>query len=142
MQVTFRYNNSTLEHLKEDYQLEAAPEREEDVYDVSLLVAYDMTPDDPADQLKENPEGVRYVRYFPDEEPMLRHEHNVYNYRKFVFSDVELDGEQPILTAWVDVYYEEDVDYEKDSYGTLIVYHDSRPIKEYKLTGQDKAALE
>ena len=147
VQVTFRYNNSTLRHLKEDYGLAAIPGRDEDVYDVSLVVVYDLTPDDTSDNSGTAegyaPGAVNIVRYHPEEEPTLSHRHNVYNYRKYVFNGVDMtDTDTPVLSVYVDVYYKGDVNYEKDSYGTLIIYDYTLPKKAYDLTAQDKKALE
>jgi hypothetical protein len=146
VQVTFRYNNSTLRHLKEDYELETIPGRDEDVYDVSLVVVYDLTPDDTSDNSGTAegyaPGAVNIVRYHPEKEPTLSHRHNVYNYRKYVFNGVDMTvTDTPVLSVYVDIYYKGDVDYEKDSYGTLIIYDYTLPKQEYALTAQDKKAL-
>lgn len=148
VQVTFRYNNSTLRHLKEDYKLDVIPGRDEDMYDVSLVVVYDLTPDDDSDNgidATEHQEGaVRIERFFPDEDMTESYRHNVYNYRKFVFNGVDItDAEAPVLFVFVDIYYKGDIDYEKDSYGTLPIYDYTRKSqnKAYPLTRKDKAAL-
>ena len=144
VQLTFRYNNSTIRHLKEDYGLPEIPDREEDLYDVSLVVIYDLTPADKSDNENQDPdtatESVKRVRYFP--RVVGSDTKNVYNYRKLVFDDVGLDNEEtPILGIFVDVYYNQDIDYEKDSYGTLSIFNYNFDIKDYKLTGKDKDAL-
>ena len=51
IQIVVRYNNSTLRYTQEDFGLEAAPSRDDDVYDVSLLVVSDLTPDNDEDNL-------------------------------------------------------------------------------------------
>lgn len=159
VQLTFRYNNSTLRHLKEDYGLAAIPDREEDLFDVSLVVIYDLTPEDRGDNEKQtfaspddttedgepcDPDktnSVMRVRYFPTAQ--YADTKNLYNYRKLVFDGVDLAGEEyPILGIFVDVYYKGDVDYRKDSYGTLSIYNYNYDTKTYKLTGKDKDALE
>ena len=147
VQVIFRYNNSTLRHLKEDYALEAIPGRDEDVYDVSLVVVYDLTPDNKKDNSGTadgyEPGAVNIVRYHPEKEPTFSGRHNVYNYRKFVFNDVDMTlTDTPVLSVYVDIYYKDDINYEEDAYGTLIIYDYTMPRQEYALTRQDKKALE
>ena len=167
VQLTFRYNNSTIRHLKEDYGLENLPDRAEDLFDVSLVVIYDLTPADKSDNEKQtfhspdetyfvtNEAGeseaetydinvtnsVKRVRYFPQE--VGKDTNNLYNYRKFVFDDIGLTNQEtPILGIFVDVYYKGDINYQKDSYGTLSIYNYAFDHKNYNLTGKDKDALE
>lgn len=159
VQLTFRYNNSTLRHLKEDYGLAEVPGRAEELFDVSLVVIYDLTPQDKSDNEAQTfhapddttPEGETYdlnttdsvmrVRYTPT--CVVSDTKTVYNYRKLVFDGVELSGgEYPVLGVFVDVYYKEDVNYEKDSYGTLSIYNYHYDKEPYQLTGKDKDALE
>ena len=147
VQVTFRYNNSTLRHLQEDYNLATIPGRDEDVYDVSLVVVYDLTPDNKADNsgtAEGYAEGaVNIVRYYPEEEPTLSHRHNVYNYRKFVFNGVDMTvTDTPVLSVYVDIYYKGDVNYDRDAYGTLIIYDYTFQKHEYVLTRWDRDTLD
>ena len=144
VQITFRYNNSTIRHLKEDYGLAEIPDRAEELYDVTLVVIYDLTPADKSDNENQDPdvavESVKRVRYTPTEQ--YADTKNLYNYRKLVFEDVDLSNpDMPILGVFVDVYYKGDVDYEKDSYGTLSIYNYNYPKEAYRLTGKDKDAL-
>ena len=158
VQITFRYNNSTLRHVKEDYHLAEIPDRGEDLFDVSLVVIYDLTPENQDDNEKQTfaspddtteegetvdinrTDSVMRVRYSPSaQEPAQK---NVYNYRKLVFDGVDLSGEEyPVLGIFVDVYYKDDIDYTKNSYGTLSIYNYNFSDKAYKLTGDDKEAL-
>lgn len=144
VQLTFRYNNSTIRHLKEDYGLAEIPNREEDLFDVTLVVIYDLTPADKTDNENQDPDvavdSVKRVRYTPVVQ--YADTKNLYNYRKLVFEDVGLNNtDMPILGVFVDVYYKGDIDYEEDSYGTLSIFNYNYPIKEYQLTGKDKDAL-
>ena len=141
VQVLFRYNNSTLRHLQEDYDLPEVPGRDEDLYDLTLYVAYDLTPLDTTDNAGNDPASVKFVRYYPSE--MTSAKKNLYNYRKFVFDGVDMTvTENPVLAVYVDIYYKDDVDYEKDAYGTLCIYDYLAEKKPYELTGSDKDALE
>lgn len=141
VQILFRYNNSTIRHLVEDYGLAEAPDRAENLYDVTLYVAYDITPEDNTDNDGNDPESVRFVRYYPSEQTAAQK--NLYNYRKFIFDGVDMTvTDNPVLAVYVDVYYKEDVDYEKDSYGTLIIYDYAAERIPYELTKNDLKALE
>ena len=44
VQLLFRYNNATIRHLVEDYGLTEIPDRAEELYDVTLYVAYISPP--------------------------------------------------------------------------------------------------
>ena len=50
--------------------------------------------------------------------------------------------ENPVLAVYVDVYYVEDVDYGKDSYGTLCIYDYATTKDYYNLTKNEAKALE
>lgn len=140
VQVLFRYNNSTIRHLVEDYGLPAIPERSADLYDVTLYVAYDLTPGDPTDNDGNDPESVKFIRYYPTSHTAAQK--NLYNYRKFIFDGVDMTvTENPVLAVYVDVYYKEDVDYGKDSYGTLIIYDYASERIPYTLSKGDREAL-
>lgn len=120
VQLVVRYNNSTLDHLKEDYALSEAPDRYKDVFDVTLSV----TSDNPADA----------VRIFPTEEP--QHETTkLYSYRRYTFDNVPLND--LTVGVFVDIYYNGDIDYEKEAYGTLLIYDRSAPWVEYNPTKKE-----
>ena len=138
IQLTFRYNNSTIRHLQEDKGLDTLPDRDEDLYDVTLWAVYDLTPDVTGDD-----ENVEYVRYHPTASETRAAQKNVYNYRKFVFDGVSMgDAEKPLLTIFMDVYYVGDLDYDADPYGTLPIYQYVYENEIYTLTSDDKKALE
>ncbi len=121
VQVLFRYNNSTIRHLKEDYALSEMPDRDDELYDVTLYVVYDLTPDITSDNAGNIPEAVRGVRYHATS--TVADKKNLYNFRKLVFDNVDLTPEEhPILAVYVDFYYVGDLNYEKDAYGTLPLY--------------------
>ena len=130
IQLLFRYNNATIRHLVEDYDLPEVPDRGTDLYDVTLYVAYDLTPDDLTDNAGNDPASVKFVRYTAsacDTAKTL-----IYNYRRYVFEGVDMTvTENPVLAVYVDIYYKEDIDYEKDPYGTLCIY-DYLSEKEYR----------
>ncbi len=146
IQVTFRYNNSTIRHLVEDYDLAETPARKDELYDVTLWVVYDLTPDVKEDNEIEH-ENVKKVRVHATASETRADTKSLYNYRKLVFDGVDFsDPDAPILAIYMDVYYNEDIDYEADPYGTLPlyqkVYEEEGVNKPYELTKQDKKAID
>ena len=141
VQLLFRYNNATLRHLKEDYGLPENPDRHGDYFDVTLVVAYDLTPDVTEDNLKSDPESVRLVRYHATSSETA--ETLIYNYRRLTFDGIDMTvTENPVLAVYMDVYYKEDVDYEKDAYGTLCIYDYITQTDYAELSKKDREALE
>ncbi len=143
IQLVFRYNNSTIRHLQEDYALESLPDRKETLYDVTLYVAYDLTPEDTTDNDGNNPESVRFQRYTPDSACIGSAQKNVYNYRTYLFDGITID--ETVLAVYVDIYYINDIAYEKEPYGTLCLY-DYKTLKQTleneKLDKNDIRALD
>ena len=141
IQLLFRYNNATIRSLVKDYNLPAVPDRAADLYDVTLYVAYDLTPDDVTDNAGNDPASVKFVRYYPTSSESAQT--LMYNYRRLVFDGVDMNvTENPVLAVYVDVYYKEDIDYGKDPYGTLCIY-DYLTEREYSPLGKDEVkALE
>ncbi len=138
VQIIFRYNDSTLRHLCEDYGLEQAPAKESEVYDVTLTIAYDLTPENTEDNAGNNPESVRFERVHATRS--ASDSKAIYNFRKFVFDGVKIDDS--VLAVYVDVYYNQDINYDEEAYGTLIIY-DYKSKKEYSsLSGKDIKTLE
>lgn len=138
VQLVFRYNDSTLKHLKEDYNLDAIPDKGTELYDVTLTIAYDLTPDDTSDNDGNKEGSVRFERIHPSDSKS--ESKSLYSFEKFVFDGVKIDSS--VLAVYVDIYYNQDIDYEKEAYGTLIIY-DYKTKKNYKaLSGTDKKILE
>ncbi len=138
IQFVLRYNNSTLKYTKADYDLDKVPSRDENVYDVTLTVMYDLTPDNTADNDGKTPDAVRYERFFPS--CMLAAKKTLYNYRKFVFDDIKLD--ESVIAVYADFYFVGDIDYGKEPYGSLLIYHNEEADIAYKLTRDDIKAIE
>ena len=136
VQIIFRYNNSTIRHLAEDYGLEDLPSKDEELFDVTLVKTTDLTPDNKEDNLL--PETLRHDRYFPSE-TVVRETTLLYTYYRYTFDGVTVDD----LTdgVLIDVYYNQDVDYDQKAYGTLCIYHYESKWLEYNLTSADKKAL-
>lgn len=138
IQFVFRYNNSTLKYTKEDYNLPVIPSRDEEVYDVTLTVMYDLTPDNDADNDGKTPEAVKFVRFFASD--MKAAKKTLYNYRKFVFDGIEITGD--VIAVYADFYYVGDIDYGKKPYGSLLIYHYEEENVARKLTRNDVRAIE
>lgn len=145
-QIVFRYNNSTLRALSEDYSLPTVPDRSEELYDVTLLLAIDLTPDNTEDNSSNDPKSVRFVRAHASS--YTRDTKLMYNYYRFVF-DIEDSGEdikalldsKLLLAVYADVYYVNDIDYEKEPYGTLCLYDYLSENKTVELESDDERAI-
>jgi len=138
LQFVFRYNNSTLEHTKEDYSLPAIPSRDEEVYDVTVTIMYDLTPENKADNDGKTPDAVRYERFYPSEMKSARK--TLYNYRKFVFDGIEITDD--VIGVYADFYYVGDKNYDEKPYGSLLLYYNGDKNRTVNLTSADKAAIE
>lgn len=138
LQVVFRYNLSTLKHLKEDYSLAQIPDREGDYFDVTVSVSTDLTPDVADDNSGNDPESVLQTRYYPTS--CTTYQNSLYNYVKFVFDGICI--EEDTLAVFLDVYYNEDIDYEKEPYGALCLYDFKSKNVERKLTAKDIKNIE
>ncbi|MBR3894155.1 MAG: hypothetical protein IKJ35_03295 [Clostridia bacterium] len=135
VQIVFRYNNSTLRHLAEDYGLSEIPEKSLEWFDVTLVKTTDLTPDNREDDL--TPETLSRERIQPSSR--TRKETSLYTYYRFVFDGVTLEPDTRGIL--VDVYYLGDLDYDKEAYGTLCLYDDQSVWFDYELTSADKKAL-
>ncbi len=140
VQVLFRYNNSTIRHLKEDYGLAEMPDRDEDLYDVTLYAAYDLTPDVASDNDGKDLSSVKFVRYHATSSTADRK--NLYNYRKFIFDGVEqTDEDLPLLAVYVDFYYVGDIDYAEEAYGALPLYFYTEVWDTYEPSDKELSAI-
>lgn len=113
--------------------------REDNVYDVTITVMYDLTPENTEDNDGKTPEAVRYQRFHATGD-VVSFQKTLYNYRKFTFDGIQIDDS--VLAIYADVYYAEELDYEKDPYGTLLLYYYADEDVPCKLTHADKKALE
>lgn len=137
IQFTLKYNNSTIERLVIDHSLPMLPARSEDLYDVSVVVMYDLTPDNAEDNYGDVEDAVSYERFFPGE--CISSQKTLYNYRKFVFDGIDVT--KRVLAIYVDIYYKGAVNYDEDAYGTILIYDYKTENEAYKLTLGDKNAI-
>ena len=147
VQVLFRYNNSTLKHTAEDYSLPSIPSRDEEVYDVTLLFAIDLTPDDKEDNLGNDEGSVNFIRCHG--EVTLTAQKNLYNFRRIVFEldDAEINisellDSELLLAIYADFYYNGAIDYEAEPYGTLCIYDFKSANIPVKLEKHDVKAIQ
>lgn len=146
IQILFRYNNSTIRSLTEDYALEETPDRSAELFDTSVLLAVDLTPEDDLDNDGNDPESVRFVRC--QAKVTASAEKHMYNYRRLVF-DLDECGEDlrelldngTLLAIYLDVYYVGDLDYEDTPYGVLCLYDYGAETAKVSMTGKDKKAI-
>lgn len=136
VQIVVRYNNSTIRHLKEDYELAEMPQREETLFDVTLVKTVDLTPD--VDTDNEDPEQLAFHRIFPSGE-VIRDHTLLYTYCRYVFDNVSVEDDT--LGVFADLYYVKDIHYESTPYGTLCLYDQNSAWLPYKLSKKDLQAM-
>lgn len=152
LQITFRYNNSTLKYVAEDYGKDAPLKRGKDWFDVTVTVAYDLTPENDSDNDINDANSVRFERYQPSSS--VKDKKNLYNYERLTFDGIDIcDGFDPegkpimradVLAVYVDIYFNEDIHYDKEPLGTLLIYlyGNERRVLVDTLDKKDIAALE
>ena len=135
VQLVFRYNNSTIEHLARDYGLDAVPDKSEELFDLTLVTTKDLTPDNQEDNEDEG--CLAMERYYPT--TAIRTETSLYTYYRFVFDNVEVTPD--MLYVFADIYYKGDLNYEERAYGTLCLYDDASLWVDYKLSRTERKML-
>ena len=145
LQIVARYNNSTLRATQSDYALEEVPARDSEVYDVTLVIVLDKTPENKDDNLTGKDDSTEEVRLFPAKCGAATA--NMYNYRRFVFDFGDYDLEKmlsdgTLIAVFADFYYVEDVNYEKEAYGTLCLYDYITETYPYELTKNEEKLVE
>lgn len=138
VQIVFRYNNSTLRHLQEDYGLASLPDKALCHFDVTLVKTTDLTPEIEEDY--KDTSTFTTERYYPSEH-VIRETTALYTYYRYTFEGVTV--EEDTLGVFVDIYYNQDVCYEEEAYGRLCIYNAYyADWKTYKWSRADKRALE
>jgi len=135
VQIVVRYNNGTLKHLAEDYGLAEVPARDSTLFDVTLVMTTDQTPENREDNA--DPSKLEETRCYASE---IRSEATtLYQYRRYIFDGISLTDQT--VGVFADIYYLGDVDYSESAYGTLCLYDDESPWIPYRLTSADRRAL-
>lgn len=131
VQIIFRYNNSTVVNVADDLGLSQVPSLEQDLFDVTLVKTTDLTPDDQSDNI--DPDALLKTRYLPT--AVVSGRTQLYNYRRIVFSGVDI--EQLDIGLFVDIYYIDSVDYDTTPLGTLCLYDYQMERIDYDFSGSD-----
>ena len=131
VQVVFRYNTRTLEYLTKDYELAEKPERDADLYDLTLVRTSFTTEDKDEEKVQEN-------RIFPTS--VEKYQKNNYMYRKVIFDSVDID--EDTAGIFLDIYYVQDVHYDRDAYGTLALYDYTTRCDPYSMSRKEKSLLQ
>lgn len=133
IQVVFRYNNSTLRRLAEEYGMTELPDKDSEYFDVTLLQVTDLTPED----LTDKEEALN--RIAPTSK--TRDTTLLYTYYRYVFDGVEIDP-NAVSSMFLDVYYLGDLHYDQKPYGSLLLYTYSAEWRDVGLTAKDKKVLQ
>ncbi len=153
-QILFRYNNSTVHSVASDYELTEAPDRSLDMFDVTLMLYIDLTPDNEEDNYsKVNEDGtpnenIRTMRFQPSDAVCDRT--TLYNFYRYTFDLVADDGtslselldDKRLIAIHTEFYYNGDINYEENPFAALSIYDSRRDNIQVKLSGKDKKALE
>ncbi len=134
VQILVRYNNSALEGLAKDFKLDSIPSREETVIDVSLRITTDPNPDN------DTRDDCTVLRVSPSAAPTAD-QTLLYNYRRYIFDNVELDLESSTELT-IDFYYIDAVDYDRLPYSQLVVFDTAKEPVDIGLSSRDQKVLE
>ena len=145
VQTVVRYNNSTLSRLAEQYSLSAVPDRDSDIFEYSLVIAIDLTPENKEDNLESDSEKVKLVHCkgkITDSDSKY-----MYNFRRVVFDldeyglDLEaLVNDGTLIAIYMEFFYTEAEDTET-ALANLCLYDYLGEDKQVKLTAKDKKAI-
>ncbi len=148
-QIVFRYNNSTIKSLATDYSLKAIPEREAELFDVSLLLYVGERPKDTSEDISKDESTLQTIRIKPSK-GAKRENTSLYNFYRYTFdfenastpvSLKELLASEQLVAIHVQIYYNADVDYAKNPYGALCIYDYRHINKTVELNSDEEEAL-
>lgn len=134
VQVVLRYNNSTLKKLQADLQLENPLPRGQEIFEVTVAVVRDLTPEDASDN-EDGSETIGETRMAPTSVRMDTT--TLYTYFLYTFDGV--DTEADVLAVYLDIDYPA-VHTEKPL-GTLRLYHWQTERKPVRLRAAERRAL-
>ena len=120
LQLTIKYNDSTVKYLKEALANQANSAKEDDAETVTVDDI--MIPDEPFDYSVLDNSGNRYHEYASKADRKQN-----YNYRRLVFENITI----PEYAAfYIDMYYVGAIDYSAIPYGSLLAWNTALDIKE------------
>lgn len=136
VQVILRYNNGTLKSIREDFALDAVPPRGERIFDTTLTVTTDLTPEDQTDN-KDGDPSLQKERIAPTSctiDTTL-----LYTYYLLTFDNVDVTPET--LVVYLDIYFEQNVNYDEPALGILRLYHNEEERISEELSRKEKKAI-
>ena len=125
-QIVLRYNKSTLEHLAKDFYLDEVPDKSEEVFEVTLAVAYKPDVESSVRQM--------HIKATPCADGTTA----LYSFRQYSFED--LPEFESITDMNVVIYYKGDAD--NKIYASIDIYDPALSVSEYQLDKKDLAAIE
>ena len=126
LQLTIKYNDSTLKYLKEALaKQQAEAETAETVNGQDVILPEIVLPDEPFDYSILDNSGVRYHEY-----ASISDREQNYNYRRLVFENIEIPEH---AAFYVDMYYVGAIDYSAIPYGSLMAWNTSQKTEELKV---------
>ncbi len=149
LQITARYNRSTLKYMAEEYELTEIPDRSEQVFDVTLVKVIALTEEEKAleeeallsaDAIGEDAGKIslprKEKRYFPV--ASVSASRTVYEYYRYIFEDVDLSDAEEV---YLEFYHREMINYDADPYSEVLIWRKGADLP-YELTRRDIRALE
>lgn len=124
LQLTIKYNDSTLKYLREALAKQASTTQEDGT--MQTVSVDDITlPDEPFDYSILDNSGVRYNEHSSSAD----REQN-YNYRRLVFENITIPEH---AAYYIDMYYVGAIDYSAVPYGSLLAWNTSMDTEELKV---------
>ena len=146
VQTVVRYNNSTLKGITEKYSLSEIPARDSEVFEYSLVVAIDLTPEDKSDNLSDDEDKVKLVKCSGKVTDSCAK--NMYNFRRVVFEldevgiDLEaLVNDGTLIAIYMEYFYVGTED-GGAALANMCIYDYLNDTEHVKLTRKDKKAIE
>lgn len=125
-QIVLRYNKSTLEHLAKDFELDAIPDKSEDVFEIVLAISYKPDADSSVRQM--------HVKATAAADATT----SLYAFKQYSFED--MPAFESITDMNVVIYYKGDE--ENKIYASIDIYDIGLSLSEYQLDKNDIAAIE
>lgn len=150
IEMVVRYNVSTVRKVAEDFSLDEVPPRDADMFDVSLLIAKDLTPDNDEDNFGNDEGSVEFIRCHG--ETVQTDSKNLYNYMNIVFdtdtAGVDLNAmmeDGTLLAIYTDFnldYGDITPNYDEEPIGAVCLYDFKSQNVSKKLSSKDIKAIE
>ncbi len=134
VQLLLFYNNSTLERLAEELELESVPPRGEEVFSLKLSQYVDVTPDD---YVKANENDILTEEHILTPSKCEITTNSLYTFLRYTFDGVELDADTVVI--YLDMCYGEGA--REESCGTLRLYHRDSATTERTLSNKERKIL-